>query len=266
MGKGKRISVQQRQLAICKLLENGKEVTILDLAKQFQVSEMTVRRDLDKLEQTGQVRRTHGGGMPAQRMVFEFDFLSRRKTNARAKQAIAAEAIKLVQPGHRIILDSGTTTLALAHLLRDYQDLVVITPSLAVASELQFSEGIQVVLLGGVVNKGSLDLTGLVTERMLELFTADLAFQGTDGIGADGAIYTNDLKMAHVDQKIRHQAERCYVLADSSKIGKTALARYTTIKNVDALITDDGAQEIHLTRFRENDGHVTVVPLAPRKK
>ena len=265
MSQRKRISVQQRHQAISDLLEGGKEVTIQDLAKRFQVSEMTVRRDLDKMEQTGQVRRTHGGGIPAPRMVFEFDFLTNRKSNALAKRAIAAEAAKLVEPGHRIILNSGTTTLALAHALRDHEDLVVITPSLAVASELQFAQGIEVVLLGGVLNKGTLDLTGLATESMLEIFTADIAFQGANGVGTDGAIYTNNLKMASVDQRIRHKADRCYVLCDSSKLGKTALARYGALSMYDALITDDGVKPLHLERFQEDGGQVIRVPLHSKK-
>ena len=192
-GGAGRLSVAQRQAAIGEILQSRQEVSILELAEMFGVSQMTVRRDLDKLEQAGRVRRTHGGAMPAERMVFEFDFVNRRQANRRAKRAIAREALNRVQPGHRIILDTGTTTLELAHLLREHDDLTVITPSLAVASQLQFSEGIQLVLLGGIVRKGSPDLTGPVAEAVLDMFAVDVAFQGADGIDLDGAVYTNDM-------------------------------------------------------------------------
>jgi len=228
-----------RQTQIRTMLKEDKQVSIPELAAQFSVSAMTIRRDLDKLARDGQVRRTHGGAMPAERMVFEFDFASRRQAHRLQKQAIAQEALKLIQPGQRLILDTGTTTLELAYALKDFQDITVITPSLAVASVLQFSPQIQTVLLGGIIQKGRPDLAGLVTEKNLEMFSADIAFQGADGIGLDGTLYTVDMRIVEVDRKIRQQAQRTFVLADSSKIGKTALMTNGFIHEVEALITDD---------------------------
>ncbi|MDD5706893.1 MAG: DeoR/GlpR family DNA-binding transcription regulator, partial [Kiritimatiellae bacterium] len=137
----------QRREAIWSALETSGAVAIPEMASRFHVSEMTIRRDLDGLEAAGRVRRTHGGAVVAARMAFEFDFAARRRSNRKAKLAIAAAAAALVQPGTRLILDAGTTTLELARVLRDRRDLTVVTPSLAVASELQFSDSIQVVLL-----------------------------------------------------------------------------------------------------------------------
>ena len=260
MSQSERLSADQRQSAIREVLQERGELSILHVAEEFGVSEMTVRRDLDKLEESGRIRRTHGGAILADRMAFEFDFASRRQANRHAKQAIASEAAKLIKPGHRVILDSGTTTLELARLLKDQQELTVITPSLAVALELQFCEGIQLVLLGGIVRKGSPDLTGPVTEAVLDMFAADIAFQGADGIGEDGVVYTNDMRMAQVDQKIRQRAQRCYVLADSSKIGKTALARHGVLQQVDALITDDGIGRSQCKKFKKLGCQVIVSP------
>lgn len=258
MSSADRFTAGQRQSAIWQMLREHGEVSILELTNEFGVSEMTVRRDLDRLEESGRVRRTHGGAMAAERMVFEFDFASRRQANSRAKQAIAQEAAKLIRPGHRIVLDAGTTALELAHCLRDFQDLTVLTPSLAVASELQFSDGIQLVLLGGIVRKGSPDLTGPVTESVLEMFAVDIAFQGADGIGEDGVLYTNDMRMAQVDQKIRRRSESCYVLADSTKVGKTALAKYGVVQQIDALITDDGITPSQKKEFEKLGSKVIV--------
>ena len=164
----------------------GRELSISELALRFGASEMTIRRDLSKLQQRGQVLRTHGGVVPADRMMFEFDFAARQRENLAAKRAIAREALKLINPPCRIILDTGTTALQLAYELQSFNDISVITPSLAVASALQFAEGVQTVLLGGIIRKGSPDLTGALTESMLEMFAADIAFQGADGIDADG--------------------------------------------------------------------------------
>lgn len=236
-------------------------VTVAELAREFDVSEMTIRRDLASLEGTSQIQRTHGGAVLTERMMLEFDYRERRDRNRTAKRAIAAEARQLVKPGHRLILDTGTTTLEFASLLKDGKDLTVITPSLAVASELQHAPGVEVILLGGVIRRGSPDLTGPVTETCLELFAADFAFQGADGIGHDGAIYNSDLRLARVDRLMRRVARKCCVLADHTKIGVTALGRSGTLADVDIFITDAAAPAATLKRFaRLGPQIVTVSP------
>jgi len=247
-----------RQGRIREILRDRQSVSIHELADLFDVSEMTVRRDLAKLERGGQIRRTHGGAAPAERMVFEFDFGLRRRAARRSKQAIARQAFKLVQPGHRVILDTGTTTLELACLLKDLSDITVITPSLAVASVLQFAGGVETVLLGGIVRRGSPDLTGAVTESNLDMFAADIAFQGADGIGLDGKLYNSDTRIATVDRKIRRQAARTYVLADSSKIGKTALIAHGLATEVAGIITDDGIDPAHRKVLEEMGATIIV--------
>ncbi|SDS48570.1 DeoR/GlpR family DNA-binding transcription regulator [Opitutus sp. GAS368] len=238
-----------RQAQIRERLSAHPGVSVSELARKFDVSEMTVRRDLAALEGKSHIQRTHGGAMLTQRMMLEFDYRARREHNRPLKQAIAAAARKLIQPGQRLILDNGTTTLELASLLKDGQDLTVITPSLAVASELQHAAGVEVILLGGVIRRGSPDLTGPVTEHCLELFAADYAFQGADGIGANGAIYNSDLRLACVDKIMRRVAHKSCVLADHTKIGLTALACSGTLADVDFFITDTATPAAALKRF-----------------
>jgi len=224
-------------------------VSVSELAREFDVSEMTIRRDLAALEGQSHIQRTHGGAMLTQRMMLEFDYRERREHNRPLKQSIAAAARKLILPGQRLILDNGTTTLELAALLKDGQNLTVITPSLAVASELQHSPGVEVILLGGVIRRGSPDLTGPVTEHSLELFAADFAFQGADGISDNGAIYNSDLRLAAVDKIMRRVAMKSCVLADHTKIGRTALACSGSLTDVDFFITNSAAPAATLRRF-----------------
>lgn len=252
-------SFQLRLSKIRELLKGGQKVSIPELAELFKVSEMTIHRDLRKLESRGQIKRTRGGALAAERMEFEFNFASRRKANHKAKQAITAEAFRMIHTGQRIILDTGTTTLELAYLLKNCQNLTVITPSLAVASVLQFSQEVQTVLLGGIIRKSSPDLTGVVAETVLDMFSVDIAFQGADGIGLDGTLYNADMRIAKVDQKIRQRAEKTYILCDSSKIGKTALATNGKICEVDALITDNNIKEKEKEVFEESGATVIIV-------
>ena len=224
-------------------------VAVSELAREFGVSGMTIRRDLANLEKNAHIRRTHGGAVAGERMILEFDYRNQRERNRGDKRAIVAEARRLVQPGARLILDTGTTTLELATVLRDGERLTVITPSLAVASELQHSPGVEVILLGGVIRRGSPDLTGPLTEHGLELFSADITFQGADGIGLDGSIYNTDLRLARVDRLMRRVARRTCVLADHTKIGRTALACSGSLTDVDIFITDSAAPRDALRRF-----------------
>jgi DeoR/GlpR family transcriptional regulator of sugar metabolism len=249
----------QREARLRSVLEKHGEASVTSLSVEMGVSEMTLRRDLDRLERTGFVRRTHGGAVVAERLEFAFDFASRRRSNQKAKRAIAAAAAKLVSPGSVILLDGGTTTLELAVLLRNAKDLVVVTPSLAVASTLQFSEGVKTILLGGVLGRGSPDLTGEVAEAALALLAVDIAFQGADGIGLDGSLYTGDLGTARLDRCIRERAGRTYVLADSSKIGRTALVCHGTLGEMNGLITDQGILPERLEALNKLGVSITVV-------
>jgi len=254
----KKLTMAQRDARLREVLRQRGEASIAEMAAALGVSEMTLRRDLDRLERDGHVRRTHGGAVPAERLGFEFDFVARRQSNQRAKRAIAAEAFALVKPGDRLLLDAGTTTLELACLLRGIPDLTVVTPSLAVASELQFSDCVKTILLGGVLRRGSPDLTGEVTEAVLDMLAVDIAFQGADGIGLDGTLYTADLGVARVDQKIRRRAGRTYVLADSSKVGRTALACHGKLQEMAGWITDGAIPPEHLAALRALGIAITV--------
>jgi DeoR/GlpR family transcriptional regulator of sugar metabolism len=259
-------SLATRQAQIRNVLKERGEADIGEMAAALGVSEMTIRRDLDRLEEGGYVRRTHGGAVLAERLLFEFGFTARRQTNHAAKAAIAAAAVKLIRPGDCLILDAGTTTLELARLLPAVPDLTVITPSLAVASELQFSERSQTILLGGILRRGNPDLAGEVSEAALDMLKADLAFQGADGIDEDGALYTADLRVAKLDQKIRLRATRTYVLADSSKVGRTALACHGRLQDVTGWITDAGIAAPTLARLRALGTPITVVHPPPTRR
>jgi DeoR/GlpR family transcriptional regulator of sugar metabolism len=256
--KNNKINANERHAKITELLKSANEVEISSLASVFGVSEMTIRRDLDFLAQIGHVKGTHGGAAIAEKMEFEFDFAARRIANQKSKKAIAKKAVELIKPGSKIILDTGTTTLELAYLLKDFEDLTVITPSLAVASVLQFSQGIQTVLLGGIIRKGRPDLTGVVTEKVLDMFMVDIAFQGADGIGLNGELFNSDMRIAKVDQKIRRRAQKTYILSDSSKIGRTDLASNGILSETEALITDSNITKEQQARLEKTGTEIII--------
>ncbi len=217
--------------------KNG-ECFVNELAAQFNVSGMTIRRDLQALADQGKVIRTHGGAAMAERISFEFDFLKRAEEQETAKTAIGEAAAAIVEDGQSVLLDSGTTTLAVARQLKGKKNLMVVTTSLPIASQLQYDAEIAVLLLGGYLRAGSPDLAGALTEANLQTLHAEVAFIGADGIDARGNVYNQSPEVAHLLAKMAAAADRVFVVADHSKLGKTALWRFGRLKDWAGLVTD----------------------------
>ncbi len=244
------IGLNGRHERIEKRLQDRGAASVEELARELNVSTMTIRRDLDALEQRGKAIRTHGGATLGGKVLFEFDFLRRARRHTRAKEAIARAAARLVQPGNSVVMDSGTTTLALAQALKGQQHLTLITTSLPIAAALQFSPGIRLLLLGGYLRPDAPDLSGAITESNLEQLQADIAFVGADAVDLDGRLYSASAEVARMLGKICSAARAAYVVAHSSKIGRTALMRYGELRCLAGLVTDDGLPAHILRKFR----------------
>ncbi len=249
---------RQRQLE--QLLRQRGACTVQFLSQELGVSDMTVRRDLDRLAEAGRVVRTHGGAAPAEQVMFEFQFLQRAQLHHEQKERIGAHAARLVADGQSVLLDSGTTTLALARGLRKRQHVTVITTSLPIASALQQAAGVETLLLGGVVRRDTPDLGGALTEANLEMLRADLAFVGSDGIDALGNVYNVSLSVGRMLGKMVACAGEVYVVADSSKLGRTALMRFGNVAGWRGLITDSHAAPDQIQALRQAGVNVILAP------
>lgn len=245
-----------RQQRICQLLVAHGDLAVEEISSTLGVSGMTVRRDLQALAESGKVLRTHGGATLAQRISFEFSFLQRAREHESGKAAIGRKAAGLVQDGQSVLLDSGTTTLALARCLRGKQRLTIVTTSLPIASQLQFDDAIEVLLVGGYLRSQSPDLAGALTESNLETIRADLAFIGADGIDASGGVYNQSPEIARMLGRMAQSAQRVFVVADSSKLGKSALCRFGRLSDFEALITDDAADRAMVASLRKASANV----------
>jgi DeoR/GlpR family transcriptional regulator of sugar metabolism len=244
-----KLTQMQRLEAIRQELLRADEVSIEGLAGRFNVSGMTVRRDLELLESRGDVIRTHGGASLAKRLTFEFSFREKQNRNSRPKSRIARQAAGHVEDGQVVMLDTGTTTLEIARQLVDRHDVTVITTSLAIVSALQFAAGVRVVLLGGFLRGGSPDLHGPLTEQNVEMFRTDIAFLGADAVDLDGNTYADDLQLVNLDRKMAAHAARVVVVADSSKFGTNGMCRILGPEDYDSIITDSGIDGNVLKRF-----------------
>ncbi len=255
------MSQKARQDRICELIARRGECSIEELVEQLDVSGMTIRRDLQALAERGKVIRTHGGAAMAERVSFEFDFLKRVKENQAAKEAIAATAAAQVEDGQSVMLDSGTTTLAVAKQLRGKQGLTVVTTSLPIAAQLQYDPETKVLLLGGYVQASSPDLAGALTEANLETLHADVAFIGVHGIDRRGAVYQESPEVARMLTKMTAAVDRVFVVADSSKLGKKGLSRFGGLQDWAAVVTDTAADRSFLSSLRKAGVRVMTAPM-----
>jgi len=250
MGRSAQPGIERRR-RILEILRSNTSVDTSQLAHTLSVSEMTIRRDLKELETRNAILRSYGGATLARRIHLEFQFDQRRQGALASKQAIGHHAAHLVEPHDTIFVDTGTTTLEFAReLARRDIPVTVVTSSLAVGSELWGRDQIRVLMLGGQLREGSPDLTGPICEHSLEMLQANRAFLGCDALHPERGFFAMDTEGARVSSTmLRNASWRC-VLADGSKIGKTAPVRYAALEDVELLVTDDSASEDNLTAIQ----------------
>ena len=208
-----------------------------DLRKELKVSVATVRRDLEVLEEEGLVRRVHGGAVSMESRLEEAVFDDKTNQFSREKRAIAEKAYKLIGQEESLFLDGGSTTLCLARLLKERNDLTVVTNSLRAAAELADS-GPRVILTGGELRRISQTMVGPLTSAVLGQVRVDKAFMGTMGFCIKNGLTTTDPNEAFVKSLVADQATQVVLLADSSKAEKVSFARVSDWDRVDLLISD----------------------------
>jgi DeoR/GlpR family transcriptional regulator of sugar metabolism len=229
-----------RQMTILEEVRRLGSVRVSELTEQFGVSEMTVRRDLEALAQSGLIEKVHGGATTRMRLTADepgFEAKSRRQVAE--KEAIARAASELVQPGQAIALSAGTTTWRLARRLRQTPNLTVVTNSLPVADVLHAEKrpDLTVVLTGGVRTPSDA-LVGPIAAATLRSLHVDVLFMGVHGMNEDAGFTTPNLLEGETDKALIASAERVVVVADHTKWGVRGLASIARLSDADVLITD----------------------------
>ena len=238
--------VGERRRKIVDILESDDRAEVGDLAARLGVSESTIRRDLQLLSESGVVERTHGGVLPPSR--FEPSFGQKETENRGQKRAIARAAAVLVQPGHTVFLDGGTTTLELARELRSRSDITIASNSVPIAVEL--ANRVRLILTGGSVKESTLALVGPIAERSIEQMHVDIAFIGMNGVSAQGGFTTPTWEEAATKTRMIRAARMAVVLADGSKLGSVTFAHVARPEEVHLLITDESAPAAELEALR----------------
>ncbi|ABK39857.1 DeoR family transcriptional regulator [Aeromonas hydrophila] len=251
---------ERRERIIQQLRSNG-SVQVNELAGHYQVSTVTIRNDLAFLEKQGVAVRAYGGALLCEsgQPVAEHTIADKSVLNTPVKQRIGAMAASLVQPGCRLILDSGTTTLEVARHLRDHQEIVVMTNGMNVANALLEAEGVELLMTGGHLRRKSLSFYGAQADLSLQNYHFDLLFLGVDGIDLERGVSTHHEDEARLNRCMCHVAERIIVVTDSSKFGRLSLHKIIDTRRIHTLITDDAIAAETLAGLRQAGIEVLLV-------
>lgn len=228
----------ERQQRIITEARQAGRVEVNALADSLGVATETVRRDLTALERRGSLRRVHGGAIPVERLEVEPTLAARTGRLSELKRRIAARALDELPTGGSVILDSGSTALAVAELLPPDLDLTVLTNSLAAATLLATHPGINLYLLGGRVRGTTGAAVGEWATGPLAGVTVDVALLGTNGFSVTRGLTTPDQSESLVKRAMVTAARKCVLLTDSSKAGDDHLHRFAQVAEIDVVITD----------------------------
>jgi DeoR family transcriptional regulator of aga operon len=250
---------EERRRAILELLSRQGRVLVAELGRHFETSQVTIRKDLEVLHAHGLVHRTHGGALPARESALEDPTLrEKEKLHRQEKIRIAQCAASKVKEGQVVILDSGTTTTAVARALRNFQNLTIITNAVNIAAELA-GTAVEVILTGGTLRPNSFSLVGPIAEETLRRLSADLLFLGVDGFDTHFGLSTPNLLEAKVNRVMAEVAKRTVAVCDSSKFGRRSLSLIVPPSAVNEVITDRSIPKLDARALKQAGIEVTLV-------
>lgn len=250
--------VAERYEFIVQLVNERGSIRVTELSELCQVTEETIRRDLDRLEQAGRLRRSHGGAVSVKDQQPETPYSEREIAHADEKRRIAQEAIQLIRPKERILLDASSTAWYMAAQMPDIP-LTVLTNSIKVAVELSGKEKIEVISTGGILASRSLSYVGPLAERSLEAYHVDKAFLSCKGVHMERGISESNELQARIKQQMVGMADEVILLADSSKFGIQAFTYVAALNDIDVMITDNQLPQALKKQLEERGIKVTTV-------
>lgn len=250
---GKRITgtSERREQIIQRLRQQG-SVQVNDLSGLFGVSTVTIRNDLAFLEKQGIAVRAYGGALICDSHTpgSEPSVEDKSALNTEVKRSIARTAAELIKPGHRVILDSGTTTYEIARLMRQHTDVIAMTNGMNVANALLEAEGVELLMTGGHLRRQSQSFYGDQAEQSLQNYHFDMLFLGVDAIDLERGVSTHNEDEARLNRRMCEVAERIIVVTDSSKFNRSSLHKIIDTQRIHTIIVDEGIpaeslQELH---------------------
>ena len=249
--QGRPVTTYERRQSLLDILRKQPGLRVPELATALDVSEGTVRNDLNALEEQGLLMRVHGGAVLNQQDQFQnISFVRRYQQNSAAKLAIAREAAVLVNDGDSILMDASSTAYYFAKALSERRRLRVMTNGFEVARELAQNSTNTVILIGGIVNNESSSVTGLLSERIIEELHIQKAFLSCSGFSLERGMTEVHLAEAQLKRKVIESSQQLFALVDSSKFGKEDLTPFAHPTQIAHLFTDASITEEWKSRLQ----------------
>lgn len=240
----------ERQHRILKILQDNPGIRVVELSKSLGVSEATIRRDLDRMSQIGQIKRIRGGAVPAIPAAPEAPVVQRSAQNQEEKNRIGRVAADLIKEGDTVFIGSGSTTLEVARHLVGRQNITVITNALTVVTLLSQEEGIDLIVTGGFVRRSELSFIGHLTELALRELHPQKVIMGMRAISLNEGLTNDYLPEVSTDRVIIHSAPKVILVADHTKFGRAAAAQVAPLSIVHTLVTDSAIDPRTLANLR----------------
>lgn len=229
---------EERYEYIVNLINEQGKITVKELSSKLNVSEVTIRRDLDTLDEKGILRRTFGGAIQIDPVMKEYTLDERDEKNTSEKKAIAETAVTFLEDRMTIYLDSGTTTKRIVPLLNEFRNLTIVTPDLLIGYNISSTyPEFQVILLGGEIEARTYSTNSLVTYLQINQVYFDLCFIGCDAFDKEN-IYSSSETRAHIKEYVAFNSTQSILLADSSKFDKRSRFKAVSLKSLNHLVTD----------------------------
>lgn len=238
----------ERRSIILEKLKNNGQVFVNELADDFGVSQETIRRDLNKLEELRHIKKIHGGAVSAQ-FGFELEFNQRAKLAEDEKKNIARKAAELIKPGDSLFIDFGTTTLEFARQIADIPQLTVITNSPVIANLFHDNSSTNLILIGGQFGVSKMECIGPIALQGISGFYADYAVIGAGAVSPQAGIMDQDLNEAAIAKQMIKQSHKAIVLADGHKLDNRATAHVADWKEIAWLVTSDRENKLKKLHF-----------------
>ena len=239
----------ERKNMILRMLQEEKKVIVADLSKKFEVTEETIRRDLEKLEAQGLAQKTYGGAILNENPNADLSYTIRQKANVDKKRAIARKVAELIENGDHIMLDASSTAVFIAKELKSKKNLTIITTSIEILLELVDVSGWRVMGTGGTMKEGNLSFIGPHSEQMLENYHVDKAIVSCKGIDMKRGFTDSNEADAHIKKVILDSANTRILVADSTKFERVSFSKSCDIEDIDIFVTDTKPTEEWLAKF-----------------
>lgn len=242
-GSLKKATVDRREKILSMLSENGK-VYVHELSALFDVSEVTIRNDLDQLEKKNHLIRARGGALKLEKQVsLDFNLSEKHRLHTEEKARIGKKAATLIHESETIILDSGTTTAEVAKNLGNIKNISVITNAINIINILVQYPAINLIMPGGYLRQNSLSLVGPFAAKNLKTLYVDKAFIGVDGFDPEQGAYTPNIEEAYLNEIMINIAKEVILVADSSKFNRKSLTFICPVSAISTIVTDNGLPE-----------------------